>query len=287
MFILFFPFILFFLTALAFCDWSDLQKTRREMLRNHVFPRAFTCKYDQLNVIIASEVENLLVHLDRPLGTMKVAVKPLILSTCANIFTNYFCSRRFEFGNQSFRNFVDNFDRVFYEVNQGYAADFMPFLMPLHIRNMARVSKWAFDIREFVVANIIENRLVLWKKKIPELDYVDCLINYIKLTNTPLMREATALFALEDIIGGHSAIGNFIMKVFGYLATRRHIQEMAQKEIDAANISGNTVGLEYRHSMPYVDAIILETVRHISSPIVPHVANRNSSISGELKYFYL
>ncbi|KAK0166556.1 hypothetical protein PV328_004963 [Microctonus aethiopoides] len=266
--------------SLAFCDWSDLQKTRREMLRNHVFPRAFTCKYDQLNVIIASEVENLLVHLDRPLGTMKVAVKPLVLSTCANIFTSYFCSRRFEFGNQSFRNFVDNFDRVFYEVNQGYAADFMPFLMPLHNRNMARVAKWAHDIRYFVVQYIIENRLSDWNREIPELDYVDCLINYLKLTIDPEMKEQTALFALEDVIGGHSAIGNFIMKVFGYLATRRHVQEMAQKEIDAANIPGNTVGLEYRHSMPYTDAIILETVRHISSPIVPHVASKDSSING-------
>ncbi|KAK0090136.1 hypothetical protein PV326_004236 [Microctonus aethiopoides] len=215
-----------------------------------------------------------------PLGTMKVAVKPLVLSTCANIFTSYFCSRRFEFGNQSFRNFVDNFDRVFYEVNQGYAADFMPFLMPLHNRNMARVAKWAHDIRYFVVQYIIENRLSDWNREIPELDYVDCLINYLKLTIDPEMKEQTALFALEDVIGGHSAIGNFIMKVFGYLATRRHVQEMAQKEIDAANIPGNTVGLEYRHSMPYTDAIILETVRHISSPIVPHVASKDSSING-------
>ncbi|KAK0175345.1 hypothetical protein PV327_009099 [Microctonus hyperodae] len=266
--------------SLAFCDWSEVQKTRREMLRNHVFPRAFTCKYDQLNVIIASEVENLLVHLDRPLGTMKVAVKPLVLRTCANIFTSYFCSRRFEFGNQSFRNFVDSFDRVFYEVNQGYAADFMPFLMPLHNRNMARVSSWTTDIRNFVTGYIIENRLNTWNKEIPEFDYVDCLINYVKTKTVPIMEEETALFALEDIIGGHSAIGNFLMKVFGYLATRRHIQEMAQQEIDAANISGNTVGLEYRHSMPYTDAIILETVRHISSPIVPHVANKDTSLSG-------
>ncbi|XP_034951461.1 cytochrome P450 307a1-like [Chelonus insularis] len=266
--------------SLAFCDWSEIQKSRREMLRNHTFPRAFTYQYNQLNVIIASEVENLLAHLDKPLGTMKVAVKPLVLNTCANIFTSYFCSRRFEFGDMTFRQMVQNFDRVFYEVNQGYAADFMPFLMIMHAKNMSNVANWTQKIRQFVEDKIVEDRLKNWTEVIPEKDYMDCLINHIKSNAEPKMSWETALFALEDIIGGHSAIGNFLVKVFGFLATRRHIQEIAQKEIDEVKITGNTVGLEHRHSMPYTEAILLEAIRLIASPIVPHVANRDTSVAG-------
>lgn len=72
------------------------------------------------------------------------------------------------------------------------------------------------------------------------------------------------------------------MKVFGYLATRKNIQIAAQNEIDAVDIAGKTVGLEHRKAMPYTEAILLETIRIIASPIVPHVASRDSSVAGKI-----
>ena len=115
----------------------------------------------------------------------------------------------------------------------------------------------------------------------PEKDYVDCLINHVKSGTEPQMSWNTALFVMEDIIGGHTAIGNLLVKVLGFLATRPEIQRLAQDEIDALGLAGNFVGLEYRRSLPFVEAIILETIRIIASPIVPHVANQDSSIAGK------
>lgn len=89
---------------------------------------------------------------------------------------------------------------------------------------------------------------------------------------------------MEDIIGGHTAIGNLLVKVLGFLATRPDVQKLAQKEIDSLGIGGIFVGLESRRSLPYVEAIILETIRIIASPIVPHVANQDSSIAGKFQY---
>lgn len=86
---------------------------------------------------------------------------------------------------------------------------------------------------------------------------------------------------MEDIIGGHTAIGNLLVKVLGFVATRPNVQKVAQEEIDSLGIAGNFVGLENRRSLPYVEAIILETIRIIASPIVPHVANQDSSIAGK------
>lgn len=231
--------------------------------------------------MIASEVENLLAHLDNPPNSMKVAVKPLILKTCANIFINYFCSQRWDFNNEEFSQLVYNFDGVFHEVNQGHAADFLPFLMPFHILSMKKMKLWTNNIRDFVKKNIIQNRQSTWTSKIPEVDYIDCLINHVNSNATPKMDWETALFALEDIIGGHAAIGNFLVKVFGFLVERRDIQVIAQREIDAAQIEEDTVGLDYRKAMPYVEAILLEAIRLIASPIVPHVANRDSTIGGK------
>ena len=253
------------------------------MLRAHTFPRAFTMKFNQLNSIICTEVETLLDHFAASSGN-SIEGKPLVLHTCANIFITYFCSKNFDLNHQAFTNMIQNFDKVFYEVNQGYAADFMPFLMPLHQRNMGRMAHWSHKIREFVDENIIQNRFTSWNGLIPEEDYVDCLINHIKTDSEPKMSWDTAMFALEDIIGGHSAVGNLLVKIFGFLATRPHVQKMAQQEIDKVETSGNTVGLEHRGSMPYTEAIIMEAIRLIASPIIPHVANQDSSIAGSYDY---
>ncbi|XP_003699163.1 cytochrome P450 307a1-like [Apis florea] len=266
-------------TALAFCNWSDVQKARREMLRAHTFPRAFSTRFNELNGIIGDEMEFMVNHLDSLSGT-SVHAKPLILHSCANIFITYLCSKNFHLEHEGFRNMVENFDKVFFEVNQGYAADFLPFLMPLHHRNMARMAHWSHEIRKFVIKNIIADRLNSWNDVVPEKDYVDCLINHVKSGTEPQMSWNTALFVMEDIIGGHTAIGNLLVKVLGFLATRPEIQRLAQEEIDALALAGNFVGLENRRSLPYVEAIILETIRIIASPIVPHVANQDSSIAG-------
>jgi len=176
---------------------------------------------------------------------------------------------------------IDNFDKVFYEVNQGYAADFMPFLMPLHQRNMTRMANWSHEIRKFMEKNIIGDRLASWRSVIPEEDYVDCLINHVKTDGEPKLTWDMAMFALEDIVGGHSAVGNLLVKILGYLVTRPHVQKIAQMEIDGIEVPGKFVGLENRGNMPYTEAIILEAIRLIASPIVPHVANQDSSIAGK------
>jgi len=249
-------------------------------LRAHTFPRAFTTRYNQLNSIIGSELELLIDHLALVSG-VNVHVKPFIMHACANVFIKYFCSRSFNLGHGPFRGMIENFDKVFYEVNQGYAADFIPFLMPLHQKNMTRMANWSHEIRKFMEENVIGDRLTSWQSVIPEEDYVDCLVNHIKTNAEPRMTWDMAMFALEDIVGGHSAVGNLLTKILAYLATRPHVQETAQAEIDRVESSSRFVGLENRGNMPYTEAIILEAIRLIASPIVPHVANQDSSVAGE------
>ena len=93
------------------------------MLRAHTFPRAFSTRFNELNGIIGDEMEFMVNHLDSLSGT-SVHAKPLILHCCANIFITYLCSKNFHLEHDGFRNMVENFDKVFFEVNQGYAADF-------------------------------------------------------------------------------------------------------------------------------------------------------------------
>lgn len=275
--------------ALAFCDWSDIQKARRDMLTPHTFPKNFSNRHGELNSIITNQMEIMLNQIEMKSQSSQIMeIKPMIMYTCANIFTEYFCTRSFKVSNTKFQKMIQNFDKIFYEVNQGYAADFLPFLMPFHRKNLKRMEQWSHEIREFILEAIIENRKLTWQQKTSNpSDYVENLIDHVlqEQSDQTQFDWDTALFALEDIIGGHSAVGNFLVKTFGYLALNENVQLEIQKEIDCvlANKSdmNKFIDLNDRHQMPYTESVIMESLRLIASPIVPHVSNQNSTIGGE------
>lgn len=275
-----------FVTALAFCDFSEVQKMRREMLRSHTFPRSFSVKFNNLDTIITSEVTSMITRIT---PNEKFEIKPLILQACANTFANHFCSKKFSSDDHDFITMTKDFDEIFYEVNQGYAADFLPFLMPLHKNRLNHMSKLTHRIRHFIETKIIEDRFDSWTSNSKPDDYVESLIYHVKTESIPKMSWDTALFALEDIIGGHSAVGNFLTKILGYLVQEPEVQRKIQEEIDACTktLDGKNrqVTISDRNSLPYTESVILEAIRLIASPIVPRVANQESSVAG--KYVFL
>ena len=86
---------------------------------------------------------------------------------------------------------------------------------------------------------------------------------------------------LEDFLGGHSAIGNLVMLVFGYIAKNPEVGIRIQKEVDHISENGKRlITLDDSVNMPYTEATIFEVLRHSSSPIVPHVSTENTIIAG-------
>lgn len=258
------------------------------MLRVHTFPRTFTSIYQNLDEIISREVSALS---NKIIKEEVLEVKPYILYTCANVFTNHFCSRNFSLNEPEFIEMVSNFDEIFYEVNQGYAADFLPFLLPLHKNRLTQMSNYAHKIREFIEKRIIGDRFESFTKESKPGDYVENLIHYVKESEGPQMSWDTALFALEDIIGGHSAVGNLVAKILGYLVQLPEVQKKIQEEVDMITKNDKegyrNVKMSDRSVMPYTEAVIWEAIRLIASPIVPRVANQDSSVAGKnLNLFY-
>ncbi|XP_018568107.1 cytochrome P450 307a1-like [Anoplophora glabripennis] len=263
--------------SLAFCDWSETQKTRRDLLKAYTFPRAFSNKFASLETLISSSTRTLISQI---IPEKTVELKPLILRSCANIFLNHFCSKNFEIDDERFVRMVEDFDEIFYEVNQGYAADFLPFLMPFLKKNLGRMNALTHRIRSFVEDKVVENRYEEFDLETDPGDYIESFIKYVKSGDGPELPWDTALFALEDIIGGHSAVGNFLMKLFGFLVELPDVQRKIQEEIDAVVGTARDVTIADRGSMPYVEGVIFEAIRLIASPIVPRVANQDSSIDG-------
>jgi cytochrome P450 family 307 subfamily A len=118
-------------SALALCDWSDLQKTRRRIARFYCSPRFASPQFGQLSSVAAQETQRLLERI-RSNGDAALRVKPLIQATCANMFANYMCSTSFDYDDAQFKELVQNFDEIFWDINQGYAVDFLPWLLPAY-----------------------------------------------------------------------------------------------------------------------------------------------------------
>jgi cytochrome P450 family 307 subfamily A len=89
---------------------------------------------------------------------------------------------------------------------------------------------------------------------------------------------------LEDIIGGHSAVGNFLIKVLALIAQNPDVQKHIQSEVDNLLNERNekSVLISDRNKLIYTEATIMESLRVISSPIVPHVASCDSTIDGKI-----
>lgn len=206
-------------------------------------------------------------------------IKPMIQQTCANMFSQYMCSTRFEYSDHNFQEISKCFDDIFWEINQGYAVDFLPWLAPFYGSHMRQIVSWSTNIRKFILERIIGDREMYLDPDEPEKDFTDALLK--SLIEDPDVERDTIIYMLEDFLGGHSAIGNLVMLCLGYIVRYPEIGQRIQREIDEVTAGGSrSITLFDTEIMPFTVATIFEVLRYSSSPIVPHVATEDVHISG-------
>lgn len=203
--IFFLSFSLF--TALALCDWSALQQKRRNLARKHCSPRDNSDFFQRMNDLGCSEVQECINRMLATIsGESETKLKPLIMETCANLFLLYMCSSRFDYDDVEFKNIVRDFDEIFWEINQGYAVDFLPWLSPFYQSHMHKLEAWTRQIREFILKQVIETReSKIHQQSESEDDFTDALLR--SLSKEEDVSKDTIIFMLEDFLGGHSAVG--------------------------------------------------------------------------------
>lgn len=206
-------------------------------------------------------------------------LKAIINQTCFNMFSQYMCTARFDYDDAAFQDIVRCFDDIFWEINQGYAVDFLPWLAPFYKNHMKRLASWSSRIRNFILSRIIEQHERILNLDEPEKDFTDALLK--SLAQDPEVDRNTIIFMLEDFLGGHSAIGNLVMLILGYIVRYPYIGKQIQQEVDRVTMNGSRkVTLFDIEEMPYTVSTIYEVLRYSSSPIVPHVATDDVAIAG-------
>lgn len=263
---------------MALCDWSVLQKTRRSIARAYCSPRFTSIQYATVDKVGSTELEVFMAEMQKfPVNT-PVDIKPVVLGACANMFMQYMCSTSFPYDDTGFQKLVRHFDEIFWELNQGYAVDFMPWLLPLYSKHMNKLSQWAGEIRSFILARIVQDHIKTLDYSAPPRDFTDALL--IHLEEDPNMNWNHIIFELEDFIGGHSAIGNLVMMILAAVIQYPEVAKKIQEEVDDVTKGQRYVNLFDKAAMPYSEAVLWETLRKGSSPIVPHVATTDTEIEG-------
>lgn len=231
-----------------------------------------------MNKVGADEIDVFLDRLKKLPQNTPIDIKPLILGTCANMFTQYMCSTSFSYDDPEFKEIVRYFDEIFWEINQGYAVDFLPWLLPIYQGHMKKLSFWAAEIRQFILERIINKHRATLDVNSPPRDFTDALL--IHLEEDPNLNWQHIIFELEDFIGGHSAIGNLVMITLASVVKYPEVAAHIQREVDAVTKGARSPNLFDKVNMPYTEATLWETLRKASSPIVPHVATTDTEIDG-------
>lgn len=206
-------------------------------------------------------------------------VKPIIMHTCLNMFAQFMCSTRFDPNDKEFLQISAVFDQIFYEINQGYAVDFFPWMLPFYSSHMKRLADWAQIVRDFILVRIINARETNLDDDETEKDFTDALLKVLRKENTAFTRDAI-LFTLEDFLGGSSALGNTIMITLGLICQNPEVATKIREEVDQLTQGERPVTVMDAEFLPYTMATIKETLRYQSSPIVPHVAMEDAQIDG-------
>ena len=123
---------------MALCDWSDIHKSRRSIAHAAVIPRFGTAVFQRLSDTIESSVGKLLTELNEDfsrngMGSV-IMKKDRLLRLCGAIFVEFLLEKEIQVDSAAFRDVCDRYDFIFYDINQMYLCDFLPFLQPITAR---------------------------------------------------------------------------------------------------------------------------------------------------------
>lgn len=222
----------------------------------------------------------------------KLDAKFLFAETIATIFVKYFTNQDVDPCDEVFQNMISSFDAVFQEVNEGCIGDVLPFLMPFInksefvelTRKVRAFSNQCFDpvIRQRVGGEVLDQNNNKQKiQPVKESNVINDLLETVE--NNPEMTLEHVIFAFEDIIGGHSAVSNSLIRIILELAKNPEVQKNIREEIREHAAGFPTMS----DRLTYLEASIWEAFRFISSPIVPHVATQDTTINGKFQNFVL
>lgn len=282
--------------SLALCNWSNTHKARRKFCKRGVVPNKLSARNQLLERIVSEYVvkftENVINDKQQvpsqlaPNSACFEMTKRDILFLTGDIFMKFLCNETRQHDDKSYDKFNWGCDFIFWDINQCYLLDFLPYLTSFgfghqYLKQVKEVTDYC---RYFIDDNIFEPRYAshLMESKANETinsesddhDYLDSII-IEQIAGVTSMSLDDYKVGFADLLAGHGAVANILMKLLGHLALNPAAQEMLYEEARQEDLSN----LDHRPNLPVAEAALREALRLASSPIVPHVAREDTSLS--------
>jgi cytochrome P450 family 307 subfamily A len=273
---------------LAFADGNDAHHKHRAAIAIHTFARSGSSDIENFENITTQHIFNLIESMkSQTQSGQMIDLKMQFAESIASIFIKYFTNIDVNSEDEVFQNMITAFDVVFQEVNSSCIGDVLPYLMPFI--NKSEYVDLNAKIRTFTEKRCFEpilkqraggevqdennNSHKPQSKK--ESNVINDLLDLVD-NNEDITLEHV-FYAFEDIIGGHAAVSNSLIRIIRLLARNPQVQKKIREEV-RDRVSGFPTVTD---RLTYTEATIWEAFRFISSPIVPHVATVDTTINGK------
>lgn len=282
--------------SLALCNWSNTHRSRRKFCKRGVVPNKLSARNQLLERIVSKLVFKFTVDVasKQKQGSSIPLTKEAVLFLTGDIFMEFLCNESRPHSDAAYSKFNQDCDFIFWDINQCYLLDFMPYLTSFgfgysYLKQVKQITDYC---RYYIDDNIFEPRRLKHLKvrammiespqkanrvdETPDdedFDYLDSIIEEL-ITGDTSMSLADYKVGFADLLAGHAAVANILMKLLGHLALCPEAQNLVHEEAKRTKVSD----LDHQPQLPIAEAALQEALRLASSPIVPHVARKDTSI---------
>lgn len=280
--------------SLALCNWSNTHKARRKFCRQGVVPSDRSDRKLLLEKIISDNLAKFLDNIKSQRGNFtqnttkqsfsRRITKKDILFLTGDVFMEFLCKESRSHHDENYDKFNWCCDYIFWDINQCYLIDFLPYLRAIgvsyhHLKELKQVTdycRYYIDDNIFVPRRLKHQQLKSQNNDLDNLNDIDYLDSIIieELKGKSLMSLEDYKVGFADLLAGHAAVANILLRVLGHLSLNPSYQELIYQEAKESNL----LKLGHRPHLPVSEAALLEALRIASSPIVPHVARQDTSI---------
>ena len=270
--------------AIVFGDFGARWKLLRKVA--HSALRMFGNGIENLEQKVHREAEELCRQLSESRG-VPIDPKRFISLAVMNVICSCLFEARFSEGDQFLEEMFEMVDEAIYLAGAAVLLEIFPFMKYLPLEVHKRI-KHSIDLREKLFSSKFEER----KKTYKEGTIRDITDAFIKALSDAEIEDSKTKGILDDTYlkntlidltaAGSDTVASFLTWAFLYLVAFPEVQAKVHQEIDNVLGRNRLPRFEDRSRLPYLEATIMEIMRHSSFAYetVPHRVRSDTTLGG-------
>ncbi|XP_021359201.1 cytochrome P450 2E1-like [Mizuhopecten yessoensis] len=206
--------------------------------------------------------------------------KQLLIDVISSVVGEVMIGKIFDTDTVKFKSYVEQHNEVVHLTAKAVILDFLPFLryLPVDLFNHARVEDLHQKTTSFVKGKIGEKL----QQSLGEGEPRDLMEAYLKTSESELDEDQVTQTVSDMFAAGLETTVSTLRWALVYLTQYPDVQSRLQQEVDQALPAGTLPSMADKQAMPYVEAFVMELLRH--SDVAPvgllHTVNCDTYLDG-------